>query len=133
MFNKKKQPPIKSLIAEGSQIDGNISFTDGLRIDGAIVGNLFAKTDEASILVISEAATVIGEIHADHIIINGAVKGPVHARVMLELQPKARIQGDVHYAALEMHQGAIIAGQLYPLVGAEVEAKPLLKLAANNG
>lgn len=133
MFNKKKQPPIKSLIAEGSQIDGNISFTDGLRIDGAIVGNLFAKTDEASILVISEAATVIGEIHADHIIINGAVKGPVHARVMLELQPKARIQGDVHYAALEMHQGAIIAGQLYPLVGAEAEAKPILKLAANNG
>ena len=133
MFNKKKQPPIKSLIAEGSQIDGNISFTDGLRIDGAIVGNLFAKTDKASILVISEAATVIGEIHADHIIINGAVKGPVHARVMLELQPKARIQGDVHYAALEMHQGAIIAGQLYPLVGAEAEAKPILKLAANNG
>ena len=133
MFNKKKQPPIKSLIAEGSQIDGNISFTDGLRIDGAIVGNLFAKTDKASILVISEAATVIGEIHADHIIVNGAVKGPVHARVMLELQPKARIQGDVHYAALEMHQGAIIAGQLYPLVGAEAEAKPILKLAANNG
>ena len=133
MFNKKKQPPIKSLIAEGSQIDGNISFTDGLRIDGAIVGNLFAKTEKASILVISEAATVIGEIHADHIIINGAVKGPVHARVMLELQPKARIQGDVHYAALEMHQGAIIAGQLHPLAGAEVEAKPILKLAANNG
>lgn len=133
MFNKKKQPPIKSLIAEGSQIDGNISFTDGLRIDGAIVGNLFAKTDKASILVISEAATVIGEIHADHIIINGAVKGPVHARVMLELQPKARIQGDVHYVALEMHQGAIIAGQLYPLAGAEAEAKPILKLAANNG
>lgn len=132
MFNKKKQPPIKSLIAEGSQIDGNISFADGLRIDGAIVGNLYAKTDKSSILVISESATVIGEIHADHIIINGSVKGPVYARVMLELQPKARIQGDVHYAALEMHQGAIIAGQLGPLVGIEVEEKPLLKLAANN-
>ena len=132
MFNKKKQPPIKSLIAEGSQIDGNISFTEGLRIDGAIVGNLYGKTEQASILVISESATVIGEIHADHIIINGSVKGPVHARVMLELQPKARIQGDVHYAALEMHQGAIIAGQLQPFAGAEAEAKPLLKLAANN-
>lgn len=132
MFNKKKQPPIKSLIAEGSQIDGNISFADGLRIDGAIVGNLYGKTDKASILVISESATVIGEIHADHVIINGSVKGPVHARVMLELQPKARIQGNVHYAALEMHQGAIIAGQLGPLVGVGLEEKPILKLAANN-
>ena len=130
MFNKKKQPPIKSLIAEGSQIDGNFSFADGLRIDGAIVGNLCAKPDLASILVISETASVTGEIHADHIIINGTVKGSVHARVMLELQPKARIQGDVHYTALEMHQGALIAGQLRPIVGNE--EKPTLKLAANN-
>ena len=130
MFNKKKQPPIKSLIAEGSQIDGNFSFADGLRIDGAIVGNLCAKPDLASILVISETASVTGEIHADHIIINGTVKGSVHARVMLELQPKARIQGDVHYTALEMHQGALIAGQLRPIVPSE--EKTTLKLAANN-
>ena len=130
MFNKKKQPPIKSLIAEGSQIDGNFSFADGLRIDGAIVGNLCAKPDLASILVISETASVTGEIHADHIIINGTVKGSVHARVMLELQPKARIQGDVHYTALEMHQGALITGQLHPIIRSE--EKTTLKLAANN-
>ncbi len=131
MFNKKKQPPIKSLIAEGSQIDGHITFSDGLRIDGTSVGNIVARSDRASILVISETAAVTGEIHADHIIINGTVTGPVHARVLLELQPKARIQGDVHYVALEMHQGAIIAGQLQPIVGAE--EKTTLKLAANNG
>ncbi|MES2878623.1 MAG: polymer-forming cytoskeletal protein [Pseudomonadota bacterium] len=130
MFNKKKQPPIKSLIAQGSQIDGNFRFTDGLRIDGELNGNITAQADVASILVISETATVTGEIHADHIIINGTVIGPIHARLMLELQPKARITGDVHYAALEMHQGAIIAGQLRPLV--ELEEKPTLKLAANN-
>lgn len=135
MFNKKKQPPIKSLIADGNQIDGNFRFTDGLRIDGAVVGNVFGNLDRASILVISETASVTGEIHADHIIINGTVKGPVHARLMLELQPKARITGDVHYTALEMHQGALIAGQLRPIVnGEEVgsEEKPTLKLAANN-
>ncbi len=136
MFNKKKQPPIKSLIAEGSQIDGNFRFADGLRIDGAVVGNISGNPDLASILVISETASVTGEIQADHIIINGTVKGPVHARLMLELQPKARITGDVHYTALEMHQGAIIAGQLRPIVnGGDMgsEEKPTLKLAANNG
>lgn len=130
MFNKKKQPPIKSLIAEGSQITGNISFTDGLRVDGTITGNIRADEDVASILVISEIATVTGAIVADHIIINGAVTGPIHARKMLELQPKARIEGDVDYAALEMHQGALITGQLRPMLGEE--EKPTLKLAANN-
>ncbi len=130
MFNKKKQPPIKSLIAEGSQITGHITFADGLRVDGEVSGNISAKTDGASILVISESARVTGEVSADHIIINGTVNGPVNARRMLELQPKARIEGDVHYAALEMHQGALIAGQLRPLLSEE--EKPTLKLAANN-
>lgn len=127
---KKKQPPIKSLIAHGSQISGNMRFTDGLRVDGSVIGNLRASEDEPSILVISESATVTGEMHADHIIVNGTVKGPIYASVMLELQPKARIEGEVRYAALEMHQGALVSGQLRPLL--EGEDKPTLKLAANN-
>lgn len=130
MFNKKKQPAIKSLIAESSQIQGNYNFSDGLRVDGVVIGNVNGDPQSPTILVISETATVTGEIQADHIIINGAVNGPVHARLMLELQPKARIYGDVNYVALEMHQGAIISGQLRPLV--EGEEKPTLKLAANN-
>ena len=130
MFNKKKQPPIKSLIAQGSQISGNFTFTDGLRVDGSVVGNIRANVDGPSIVVISETASVLGEIWADHIIINGSVKGPIHAGVMLELQPKARIEGDVHYIALEMHQGALVSGQLRPVVAGE--EKPTLKLAANN-
>ncbi len=130
MFNKRKQPPIKSLIAHGSHIAGNVRFTDGLRIDGTLVGDIMANEEQASILVISETASVTGALHADHIIISGSVKGPVHANQMLELQPKARIEGDVFYRAMEMHQGAIISGQLRPQAGAE--AKPLLKLAANN-
>ena len=131
MIFKKKQPQIKSLIAQGSQISGNMRFTDGLRVDGSVIGNLRASEEEPSILVISESATVTGEVHADHIIINGTVKGPIYASVMLELQPKARIEGEVRYAALEMHQGALVSGQLRPLL--EGEDKPTLKLAANNG
>ncbi len=130
MFNKKKQPAIKSLIADGSEIVGNISFTDGLRIDGIVNGNILAKDTASSMLVISETAQVTGEVVADHIIVNGSVKGPVHARLMLELQPKARIEGDIQYAALEMHQGALITGQLRPILASE--EKPTLKLAANN-
>ena len=130
MFNKKKQPPIKSLIAQDSHIDGNFGFSQGLRIDGSVKGNVIGNPEVPSILVISETATVTGELHADHIIINGTVNGPVHARRMLELQPKARIQGDINYTALEMHQGALITGLLSPEI--EGEEKPTLKLAANN-
>ena len=53
MFGKKKQPPIKSLIAEGSCIEGNLKFTEGLRVDGDVIGNIYAIEGSASILVIS--------------------------------------------------------------------------------
>jgi cytoskeletal protein CcmA (bactofilin family) len=132
MFGKKSQPPIRSLVAPGSEIRGNMSFTDGLRIDGSVVGDLRANDEKRSILVISESAHVTGEIHADHVIINGHVQGPVFAHELLELQPKARIEGDVSYKALEMHQGATIAGQLRPMLHGVLDEKPALKLAANN-
>ena len=132
MFGKKNQPPIKSLIAQGTRIEGNMKFDEGLRIDGEVFGDVHATASEGSLLVISEAATVQGSIQADHVIINGTVRGPVHARELLELQPKARIEGDVSYVALEMHQGAMISGQLRPLaMGVEGE-KPLLKLASKS-
>ena len=131
MFGKKKQPPIKSLIAVGTCIEGNIKFTDGLRIDGEVIGDIRANDDNGSILVVSESAMVTGHIYADHVIINGRVKGPVHASELLELQPKARVEGDVSYKALEMHQGATIIGQLRPTTLQEIEEKPALKLASN--
>jgi cytoskeletal protein CcmA (bactofilin family) len=135
MFGKKAQPPIKSLIAQGTHIDGNMKFNEGLRVDGEVFGDIHATSDEGSMLVISEAAIVQGGIIADHVIINGTVRGPVHARELLELQPRAKIDGDVSYVALEMHQGATICGSLKPLMAGEAsseEEKPLLKLATKN-
>lgn len=132
MFGNKKQPTIKSLIAQGTRIEGNVLFHDGLRVEGAVVGDLKAGDEQRSILFISETASVEGSVQADHVIINGTVKGPVLAFELLELQPKARIEGDVSYKSLEMHQGATIAGQLKPMAGG-LEDKPTLKLAANNG
>ena len=131
MFSRKKQPPIKRLIALGTKIEGNMLFVEGMRIDGEVAGEIRAASGQPSILVISESARVEGAVHADHVIVNGEVVGPVHAAELLELQPKAKISGNVHYKALEMHQGAVISGQMCP-TAVLVEAKPPLKLASNS-
>jgi cytoskeletal protein CcmA (bactofilin family) len=127
-LGKKKPPPIRSLIGEGVVVKGDIRFDEGLRIDGEVHGDVEAA-DGRSILVISEKARVHGKVRAGHVIINGEVCGPVHSDELLELQPKARIEGDVRYQMLEMHQGAQVEGLLKPLKSAE---KPTLKLAASN-
>ena len=131
-FNRKKQPPIRSLIGEGTVVQGELRFDQGLRIDGEVIGDVVAS-ESTSLLVISENARVQGKVMAGHVIINGQVQGPVVATLLLELQPKARIVGDVRYESLEMHQGATIDGVMKHVTSAEVEAeRPLLKLAAAN-
>ncbi len=129
MFGKKVQPPIGTLIGEGTVIRGELRFTEGLRIDGEIIGDVTAVGDQPSILVISEKARVTGKVKAGHVIINGSIMGPVHSDELLELQPKASIVGDVRYEVLEMHQGATIDGELKPL---KSEDRPALKLATPN-
>ena len=127
-FSKRKAPPIRSLIGEGTVLRGDVTFADGLRIDGEVQGNV-GTTSAASLLVVSEKARVHGEVRAGHVIINGEVTGPVHASELLELQPKARVTGDIRYELLEMHQGALVDGELRPLKASD---RPALVLAASN-
>ena len=129
MFGKKKQPPIRTLIGEGTVITGELRFADGLRIDGEVVRDVVAAGEGYSILVISEKARVTGKVNAGHVIVNGTVIGPIHSSDLLELQPKAQITGDVRYEVLEMHQGATIDGELRPI---KADERPSLKLAAAN-
>jgi len=131
MFGWKKTPLIRTLVGEGTVITGEVRFADGLRIDGEVIGNITSTGEGRSLLVISDKAKVTGKVKAGHVIINGLVSGPVIAEDLLELQPKARIVGDVRYEALEMHQGATIDGELHPLKSDEKPAA--LKLASNNG
>lgn len=129
MFGKQRQPPIRSLVGEGTVIHGELRFTEGLRIDGEVQGDVIASGEGQSILVISEKARVVGKVKGGHVIINGFVHGPVHSTELLELQPKAAIVGEVRYEVLEMHQGATIDGDLKPL---KADERPGLKLAASN-
>lgn len=124
LFSKKKGLSIDTLIGQGSAIEGDVTFSGGLRLDGRVRGNVIAAEGKQSMLVISEKGVVEGEVRVDHLILNGTVTGPVHAGELLELQPHARVYGEVRYAALEMHQGAIVEGRLVPLIQAEVRALP---------
>ena len=113
MFSKSNKPsPIDSLIGTGTSIEGNISFTGGLRIDGHVKGNVKATGSKPGTLVISELAKVEGEIDVAHVVVNGTVAGPVRATEYVELLPKARVTGNVAYKSIEIHVGAIVMGQL---------------------
>jgi cytoskeletal protein CcmA (bactofilin family) len=128
-WKRNRRPAICTLIGEGTTLKGDLTFTHGVRIDGEVKGNVSPAEGGMSVLVISETARVEGVVTADHVIINGVVIGPVVCSTLLELQPKARITGDVRYQKLEMHVGATVDGALQHV---KTEEKPALTLAASN-
>lgn len=131
MFGSKTKSTIDSLIGISTSIEGNVLFKGGLRIDGHVKGSVIAEVGQSSMLVISEHAKVEGEVRVAYLVVNGEIAGPVYSSEFLELQPKARITGDVYYKALEMHGGALVSGKLtHDQVGDTVLKLAAPKLAA---
>ena len=108
----KPQNRIDCLIGTGTVIEGNITFSGGLRVDGRVRGDVIAAEGKPGTLVLSEEAQIEGAIRVSHIVINGTVIGTVHAAEYVELQPKANVTGDVHYKTLEIQLGAVVQGRL---------------------
>ncbi|MDP3744156.1 MAG: polymer-forming cytoskeletal protein [Methylotenera sp.] len=110
--SKRVQNSIDTLIGADTRVEGDIHFSGGLRIDGAVLGAVNELSDSPSTLILSEHGRIEGAINASKVVINGTVLGPVKASQFIELQTKARITGDVTYNSLEMHTGAVIEGKL---------------------
>jgi cytoskeletal protein CcmA (bactofilin family) len=136
MFGKKTNGDkhIASLIGAGSTLVGDLAFSGGLRIDGTVRGSVRCVGGEGSgMLVVSEQGAIEGEVRAAHLVVAGRITGPVYTTELVELQPKARVNGDVHYRALEMHHGAIVEGRLVHESSAqEGRNGPKLAVAASN-
>jgi len=127
MFRRESKPQnrIDSLIGATTRIEGNVFFSGGLRVDGAVRGNVSALPDQPGTLVVSEQARIDGEVQAAHVVVNGTINGPVDARETLELQRNSRVKGDIHYKGIEIQQGAVIDGRLvhHAAEGKSVELK----------
>jgi cytoskeletal protein CcmA (bactofilin family) len=128
MFGSRRATPktIGTLIGAGTRIEGTLAYTGGLRIDGTVEGDVRSLNGEPGMVIISEQGSVIGEVHAAHLVVSGKVTGPIYASDVVELQPKAHVEGDVHYRAVEIHHGAVVEGRLIHDVA---ETRPALKLA----
>jgi cytoskeletal protein CcmA (bactofilin family) len=108
---KRRTAKIDSLIGQHTEVEGNITFSGGLHIDGKSKGNVLA-TDPDSLLTVSDQGSVEGEVRVPNIILNGLVVGDVYASERIELASQARVQGNVYYNLIEMAIGAEVNGKL---------------------
>jgi cytoskeletal protein CcmA (bactofilin family) len=114
--NRKKKfrtPKITTVIGSGTEIRGDISFSDGLHVDGVIRGDVISNPEDPfATLTLSHSGTIDGNVHVGNVMLNGTVVGDVVAANRVELASRAKIKGTLTYAMLEMISGAEINGEL---------------------
>jgi cytoskeletal protein CcmA (bactofilin family) len=130
MFSKKhdefrESQPVARAPASGSTfsvigsdvvIKGDVTATVDLHVDGRIEGDI-----QCASLVQGEGSHVEGAITAETARLAGSVSGSITARELVVLRT-ARIQGDVHYDALTIEQGAEVEGRFAHRVPAKASA-----------
>lgn len=126
MFSKKPEPtapvasprpPARAVANGGSTfsvigadvtIRGDVEASADLHVDGSVVGDIACAT-----LVQGESSRIEGAIASDSARLAGTVKGTINVRELVVLKT-ARIEGDVHYEALTIEQGAQVEGKFSP-------------------
>lgn len=104
---------IETLVGQGCCIEGNIVFRGGLRVDGHIIGDVRAEPEGTGYVVVPPQGRIEGDVQAAHIVVSGQVVGNLHASNRVELLARARIIGDIAYAAMTMQAGCSVSGKLW--------------------
>ncbi|HEV8018853.1 MAG TPA: polymer-forming cytoskeletal protein [Steroidobacteraceae bacterium] len=115
MFTRDPQTRVDTLIDKSVRVQGDVEFQGGLHLDGRIVGSVRSDESRESTLSVSETGFIEGTVQVPNVLLNGAVKGDIHARERVVLGATAQVEGSVYYGTIEMTLGAQIKGKLVRL------------------
>jgi len=97
-----------SVIGSDVKIKGDVSASVDLHVDGTIEGDI-----KCASLVQGEGSMISGAVIAETARMSGKVVGSITAKELVILKT-ARVEGDVHYDALTIEQGAAVEGRFAP-------------------
>jgi cytoskeletal protein CcmA (bactofilin family) len=98
---------IQTVLAQGTEFEGLLSFRGAARVDGKFSGDVVAE----GCLVIGEGARVRARIEVDELIVGGELEGEIHARERVELLKTARVVGSVRSPRLAVAEGGVLEGR----------------------
>ncbi|MBN2241929.1 MAG: polymer-forming cytoskeletal protein [Acidobacteria bacterium] len=103
----KKSDEIVSLLGKGTEISGDISFSGGMRVDGAVKGTVRSEGS----LIIGPSGLIDAEINIRNISINGEFRGILRASDRVEIHKEGKVFGDIYSPCLIIEAGATFEGR----------------------
>ena len=99
---------LRGFLGEGTEIKGELVFSDMLRVDGSVTGKI---TSDSGTLLVGERGYVKASVEAATVSVSGTIEGTVTAKNKVEIHPTGKIFGDVYTQALIIEDGAVFDGK----------------------
>ena len=97
-----------TIIGSDTHIKGEMSFDRSCKLLGKFEGTITAKGQ----LHVADGASCKAQVEAGEITVDGTIEGNVTAKERIQLNAKARIQGDVVASKLIVAEGASFNGHV---------------------
>jgi len=107
---------LRSFLGEGTDINGEVKFTEIMRVDASISGTI--SSEQGSLLVM-EKGRIKATINVGTVEVSGIVEGTITAKTAVRLHPTGRVYGDIFTPTLIIEQGALFDGKCHMLDGKE--------------
>lgn len=113
MFGKDKEresgakgAEVIGIIGKGMTLEGKLTFSETVRIDGSFKGEI----DATGSMVVGDGGYVEGNIKVGSAIVTGEIKGVLEASVRVELRAPAKMFGDIKTPNLIIGDGVVFEG-----------------------
>jgi cytoskeletal protein CcmA (bactofilin family) len=106
-----------NVVAEGTRIEGKVTFDHISRIHGTLVGEVHSK--DGSTLILSESSMVEGNVWADRLLVDGYVHGDISAKTQVIISRTGRVVGNIHTGNLKLDFGGYFEGRCVMESGTE--------------
>lgn len=108
-ISEESKPSKSGGIPAGLHIQGEISGTDDLVVDGTVEGPIQLT---GCTLTVGHQGKITGDITAREVIIHGAVTGNVQASERVQIKATGSIVGDIGTARIVVDEGAHFKGSI---------------------
>ena len=105
--NNEVEGAMNTIIGKGTSIEGSMSVTQSVRIDGSFKGTLNA-TDTLIVGATGELSDV--SVSVKNAMLGGNIKGNITASNKVTLESTSRLEGDLTAKLLVIEEGALFSG-----------------------
>ncbi|MBS1959674.1 MAG: polymer-forming cytoskeletal protein [Bdellovibrionales bacterium] len=99
-----------TLISPTTKIIGNFEVKNELHFYGQLMGEIKGAT--GSVIHLKEGSLIEGKVNADTLVIEGFVKGDVHAHQKVWITGRGKLVGSIHTPSLQVDPGAVFEAKV---------------------